>query len=775
MIRMKSLFAVLAIAATVAVVPFANAQVVHFVGAGSSAMFQGFAVAAVNDLAAVKATANPGYTVHHWSIKATTAPANMAGLQDSRTPLGGSPPPVEFGSFWAVWVNDNAGNPTDVWAYLSVDSTVGVRTYLASPRANLLLTGAVTSTAGVNVVPQTLFVAPWNVPDDASLPNTIYLALSGPLGKPITAGMTDIRPEDALLATNRILGSVPAGGFPNPNPFTATTANPCPPTDTKVPGSRFMCSSYPYFYSFSLGYGPAPIGNAILSSQSATKATPVAFALPGFNDPITSQPVPATIKVFPIGESPIVFIANRQNPAGLGQIIGNLPSCGGTNPIGCIPGGYTSDGSYYVRNVWDQHPYPPTGAFPSTSFPATGYCSVVANQGTATCHITRRPLGNLFAGNLCEGVNTAFTWPLDPAIQGTRATVPNGVNFPVHVMYREPLSGTYNTTEWTEIRRFGNTQGNLNTVSGLYGKPPYISQESNVVPSVDNPLNKQCEAAFGEPQPPNPAPPTEGLRRRVIGTGEMVATVKATQDSLGYAFFSFGNVNSIARSTSWGYLMVNGIDPIFADYQNSVGNPGQPAAPGSPTTWGELPNCTPGGSGVIPDCTASAVWLGGNTYPHLRDGTYPSWSELRLLCDTNDFSCTTDPLGALALIQNLQADIHFEHLGGVPDLLPFASGGPAVFGNGVYGDASFVRAHYSFVQANDAAEFNNAAPYSNASPATTHQSNATVHFGGATVPSCPVADQAVNGPTPADECGGDAGGFIIAAPPAGGASSGQLQ
>ena len=51
MTRMKLLFAAAAVlAVSIAAVPAANAQVVHYIGAGSSAMFQGFEVAAVNDL-----------------------------------------------------------------------------------------------------------------------------------------------------------------------------------------------------------------------------------------------------------------------------------------------------------------------------------------------------------------------------------------------------------------------------------------------------------------------------------------------------------------------------------------------------------------------------------------------------------------------------------------------------------------------------------------------------------------------------------------------------
>src|SRR5215472_9456693 len=137
--RMISLFAVLALAAIVTVVPAANAQVkVHYVGAGSSAMFQGFAVAAVNDLGTQVVAACPAgdtCSVSHWSVKTSASgaiPANSVAAHDSRSAAIVDEP----GNLWVVWATcilptggpcpgAGANGATDVWAYLSVDSTVG--------------------------------------------------------------------------------------------------------------------------------------------------------------------------------------------------------------------------------------------------------------------------------------------------------------------------------------------------------------------------------------------------------------------------------------------------------------------------------------------------------------------------------------------------------------------------------------------------------------------------------------------------------------------------
>ena len=65
----------------------------------------------------------------------------------------------EFGNFWTVYITDTTigGVATDVWAYLSIDSTVDVRTFLAVPRAKLILAAAAQATAGANVISPTLF------------------------------------------------------------------------------------------------------------------------------------------------------------------------------------------------------------------------------------------------------------------------------------------------------------------------------------------------------------------------------------------------------------------------------------------------------------------------------------------------------------------------------------------------------------------------------------------------------------------------------------------
>jgi lysophospholipase L1-like esterase len=749
-----------------------TAPAVHFVGVGSTEMFEGFATAAVNDLA--NAIAVPtGCSVHHWSVRSTTAPGNLAGVEDIRF----TPAQIQHGDIWVVWVACGPNlSVTDIWAYLSVDATVAVRDYLAVPRANLLLAASAQVTPGINVIPPALYLAPWNVLDEPGLPNAVWTVLSGGRGEPITAGLTSIRPEDALLATNRALGM-------DPSP-----PNLCPPSDTGLWGAGGICTFIPFIYSFALGYGPGPLGVPTVSAFSPAQVSAAAFALPGFPDPVTSGLVPPTIEVFAVGEAPILFVVNRTNPNGLGLPIANIPNCLGVNPepVVCVTGqgagGYVSDNSYFVRNLWDQHPYPPTGVFPSLTQPTAGYCQPPVPPGRmGFCGVTRRPLGGMFSGSLCEGQNTAFSWPLDPALQGVRTLIPipgntapdpNLGNFAVSLIIREPISGAYNVTEFSEVRRFGSSMGNFNLVAGLFGKPPYISQETNVQITLpnNNPLHKRCELGFGEA-----AGATEGLRQRALSSMEETTAVQNTPDSLGYLFFNFGNASQLARNRNYGYLMVDGVDPFFADYENKAGNPGQPANPLFPLTWGELPTCIAFEAGA-PACTNVGIWAGGASYPNLRNGRYPAWSELRMMCDPATPHCATgaDPNGAEALVQNIQADIHFGRLGGVPDFLPFsdAATGPLSF-DPPYGDVSFIHDHYAFVTANEPDQYGNVQPYSNASMGTTRQSNAVVGFGGPGT-TCQLANAPIDAP-PLAECGGDAGGWIIAVPAGTLPGSGQLQ
>ena len=182
------------------------------------------------------------------------------------------------------------------------------------------------------------------------------------------------------------------------------------------------------------------------------------------------------------------------------------------------------------------------------------------------------------------------------------------------VNQREPLSGTYNTFEYQFVNvPYTSTLANQN------------SQENFVVPTATggNPLSLACGGS--------PA----GSRKRAIGTGEMVNTaVKGTADSIGYAFFSFGNVSKIAGNTSYGYLTLGGVDPLNATYST-----------------GELPT-----TGTL-----------SSLFAHVKDGTYPAWSDLRIVTNNVAANQTTASELATQIINDINSGAQ------LPDFLPFSS------------------------------------------------------------------------------------------------------
>lgn len=173
----------------------------------------------------------------------------------------------------------------------------------------------------------------------------------------------------------------------------------------------------------------------------------------------------------------------------------------------------------------------------------------------------------------------------------------------IAVYNREPLSGTMNTAEADVFRR-----------PDVSGK----SQETGV--GVANPLaNFPCTAG--------------GARWRSIGTGEEVKFVLNSNanfgmDGIGYSGFTFGNISSIANSANYGYLQLNGIDPIFHKYGTTI-DPAQPAIAGALPSTATLPAAC---NGQFP-CTEKQMWSGNLSFPNLRNGSYRAWTVLRLVSD----------------------------------------------------------------------------------------------------------------------------------------------
>jgi hypothetical protein len=546
--KVSTLLSAAALAAAVITAPVANAKtVVKVLGAGSSAMWQTAAIGAWNQLAG-----GPAGGAQYFTIKGTcTGSNNCAQIADSRSTIPAIAP--QTGNIWIVWNRAQ----TEVWAYISVDSVVGNRSFFAVPRTTLqldpLLTTGPLNTANEGLIIPGLFQGQVQA---SLVPTAVYDALNG---ASVTVAFTDIRPEDAHFANCRVLNQLDSVKYTGLGYGTGTT-----------------CTTQ--------------VGTSILSSFSSSFAQPVNFNITG-SDPITNQPVPAYVTV-DVGASPIVYIVNRSNVNGLGS--------GLTESGGVVTGG--------TPNI-------------------TG--------------IELASVQSLFSGT--EGDLNLFGVP----------DLPNG---PVNVVQREPMSGTMNTQEFTDIRCGGPTPGPCvdGTVVGLSQEtgvnPAALGQNCAGLPaSTPTPVlgTTNCDNPLGLQASMNAGTTLAGWRYRGIGTGEEVGTgVHNVIDSVGYTFFSYGNVSKLTNAglnAPYGYLTLNAVDPIQGTYTNGV-----------------LPYCTSGeGVGICPA-------MPGTTFPHVRDGSYRAWSMLRVVTDAASVNKTQYD-NTVDLVAAIQNNVNTT----VPDFVPF--------------------------------------------------------------------------------------------------------
>jgi hypothetical protein len=221
-------------------------------------------------------------------------------------------------------------------------------------------------------------------------------------------------------------------------------------------------------------------------------------------------------------------------------------------------------------------------------------------------NVTEQQLQQVLSGTNCDGgaFGAAFAGP-------------------INIFLRDPLSGAYNQVEST-VARYPTVYPN--PVQGL-------SQETNVnAPANNYQLNGYASACAAG----------AGQRWRTIGSSEEIKGVynsngtafgTSARDGIGYAYFSYGNVNTsgtvLSDSANFGYLKLNGVDPIWAAY--GIGkaiDPGEPTGPGQLPSQADLPTAVCNNSFPCPE---NQIWGGGASFPNLRNGTYRSWSVLRLV------------------------------------------------------------------------------------------------------------------------------------------------
>jgi hypothetical protein len=257
-----------------------------------------------------------------------------------------------------------------------------------------------------------------------------------------------------------------------------------------------------------------------------------------------------------------------------------------------------------------------------------------------------------------------------------------GFSGPINIFVREATSGTMNTTEASLFRH---PTVNSSTGSAAIG----LSQEANIgaITSTTNPLTNTTPCLAGS-----------GARYRVIGTGESTLALynsnatnfscggsgasscsfHAQNDGIAYFFFGYGNLSgsqgssslgnktpySLSDSTSYGYVTVNGVDPIFTTYGPQLST-GTAYDLGQPSIAGELPSFADAGCASTGPCPETSIWTGGLSFPNLRNGSYPAWSLLRLIAYN---SGTRSQLTALnALVLQAQKNVVSTY----PDYIPY--------------------------------------------------------------------------------------------------------
>ncbi|WP_125205768.1 hypothetical protein [Capsulimonas corticalis] len=206
-----------------------------------------------------------------------------------------------------------------------------------------------------------------------------------------------------------------------------------------------------------------------------------------------------------------------------------------------------------------------------TSIGADPVLVFVNKSNTAAGHLGASTVTNIDRFTLAGFLNGTFrrTSDIDTSIAAGGG--------PVVTFFREPISGTYQTTEKT-------IPASVEAAT---------TQEKNISATTNNPANTTTPAWTST----SPIVTTGG-RVRAIGTGQLVKDVNLTLDGLGYAFWSTGNFSS-TNAGSTKYLTVDGADPLLDSYSAGA---------------------YPAGSSV--------------TFRNVKNGGYPIWSKLRVLTPT---------------------------------------------------------------------------------------------------------------------------------------------
>ena len=310
-----------------------------------------------------------------------------------------------------------------------------------------------------------------------------------------------------------------------------------------------------------------------------------------------------------------------------GAALANLQ---GTDLVSAYPGS-TSTAHPLAFNISGKDPFTGTAIPVFTTVNVGAYpLIIITNRQGALKNVTDVSYSQLqaaFSGNNCTGTN--FT---------------GGAAGNINVYSREPLSGTMNTAEYNFFRFPRDASGNYDLVNGA-------SQETGLTGT----------------EPVNGVACTSGGKRyQGIGQGELNKFILNSNtlfgvDGIGYTFFSYPNVSSLADNSNYGYLTVNGVDPIWHVYGSKY-DAGQSATPGNLPGTADLPAAC---AGAFP-CAEAKIWTGGESFPNLRNGSYRAWAMIRIISDGTALT------NAKALVTSTQASV----VSTVPDFVPAVASAP---------------------------------------------------------------------------------------------------
>jgi hypothetical protein len=622
----------------------------RFVGVGSSAQFADLAYAADNLLTAAHGT----YALI--SFKGTTITDKRAGLTDSGL------------TTWVEWDPTATTSPCDAYIYVQTDSGVGNKDFFAYE----------TYTASASTV------------------------TSAEHFKSIAAAYATL-PTGVIAAANLVPGLADNSTDPNGVPATLQAAlnitpeayvdQPAPPAALSYCGNVASVTKTSQFYCYFNA-----VGTDVRPEDALFAVTRALTAYDGFTYPKTK-----------VGAGSLT---------GLGY--GTGAGCAtGTSLVGCgiedsFLNGKTAPAVFNVVSFKLSGTDPIAGGtipkYTTLSVGAAPVIPIVGNNDTTTYgfgHTFTDAAGNTnYTFNdinlqLLAQTFSGYTYCTGDLLSSGAATANAGQ--PMQVIEREPLSGTYNTFEFTAVRTL---TGSANPAQGT--TPPVSSDDNgqeqfnnpNIYPNLAgcsyntggfpdancfNPLfltglgGSKCAGTAGGTSPGLP------LRLRAIGTGEEVKAVTYALNQsgsgsttvfnpIGYAFWGYGNLNPLcttitgtACTGTWKghYLTVNGIDPLFAteggEFDNGYGNTANSAPRNVPFN--------PSGAYNPPVCDLKVgTSCFSVPFTHIKDGKYPLWSLLRTVTFAPVAGKIVTPTGVLDMIANEETASVTD---GLSDFVPF--------------------------------------------------------------------------------------------------------